>query len=145
MGIFVSHLTDHEKGFTLIEVLVAVTLISIGVLSFSLSTTGIIRGNAISAHFTTAINLAQDKIEQLKTQASLLNVNSCPVAPEQAITSSAAELKITALGTTGGIYNRCWTIRDSSLGAGLKEVSVTVNWQDYQRRYVTLSTLVFAG
>ncbi|HEY2989758.1 MAG TPA: hypothetical protein VGL11_18705 [Candidatus Binatia bacterium] len=124
----------HEGGFSYAEVLVSVAVISVGVLGFSLNTIGVIRGNLSSTNYTVAANLAQDKLEQLSARPVLRNVDRCPDSGERGISAS---------GAAGGIYDRCWTIKDSSLGAGLKEITVVVRWRDAELRSATLSTLVF--
>lgn len=129
-----------QTGFTLHETLVSIALISIGILGFAVSTAGVIRGNYFSANVTGATHLAEDKIEELKVRNSLGNVNNCSGLPGG---SDAPDLNITATGGGGGIYNRCWIVSDSPLGAGLKQIDVTISWQDYLSRSVTLSTLVY--
>jgi hypothetical protein len=95
----------------------------------------VIRNNLYSSGHTIANNLAQDKLEQLSLQPTLSNVDRCPNSGDQTISAGGAH---------GGIYNRCWTIKDFAVGSGLKEVSVAVRWRDSESRVVTLSTLVFA-
>ena len=129
-------LIKRTEGFTLIEILVAIGLIAVGILSFSLNTIGVMRGNYISGNYTIATSLAQDKMEELLVQTSFTDVDNCTNPPDQ---------DITATGGTGGIYDRCWEIAapSPSLGANLKQIDVTVSWRDYLNRTVTLSTLVF--
>lgn len=127
-------------GYTLHETLIAMALISLGVLGLAMNTNGVIRGNHRSDTLTVATNLAQDKMEELKARAALTNLNNCAgpgTAPEP------ADLKITASGVPGGIYDRCWVIQDSTLGTRLKQIDVTVSWQDQGLRDVTLSTLAY--
>jgi Tfp pilus assembly protein PilV len=126
----------RQEGFTFNEVLISIALIAIGILGFSLNTVSVIQGNHVSGNITTATNLAQDKMEELKAQMSFKDMDNCP---------DAGDRSLTATGAPGGIYDRCWAIKDSSIpGAeGLKEVSVTVRWRDYLPREVSLSTLVF--
>ena len=88
----------HQKGFTFNEVLVAINVIVIAILGYSLSTVGVIRGNLTNDNTTAAINLAQDKMEQLKAQKNLANDDRCP---------SSGDHAITATGTLNGIFDRC--------------------------------------
>jgi len=125
-----------QEGYTFNEVLVSIALIGIGILGFSVNTIGVIRGNYTSGNFTIATNLAQDKMEQLKAQATWTDVSNCP---------DSGEKGLTATGTPGGIYDRCWSIADSPLGDRLKRIDVTVSWRDSGSRTVTVSTLVFIG
>lgn len=129
-------LIQRADGFTLNEILVAVALIVIGVLGFSLNTVGVVQGNFISTNVTVATSLAQDKLEALKAPGSFTNVNNCSSPTEH----------LTATGASGGTYDRCWIITDrADLGTNLKEIDVTVSWRDYISRSVTLSTLVYTG
>jgi len=125
-----------QEGFTFNEVLISIALIAIGILGFSLNTVGVIQGNHVSSNITIATNLAQDKMEELRAHISFTDMDNCP---------DAGDRSLTATGAPGGIYDRCWTIKNFSVpgGEGLKEVSVTVRWRDYLPREVTLSTLVF--
>jgi hypothetical protein len=124
----------HQPGFTFNEVLVAINVIVIAVLGYSLSTVGVIRGNMTNDNTTVAINLAQDKMEQLKAQSKLVNDDRCP---------SSGDLAITAIGTPGGIFDRCWRIVDSALGSHLKQIDVTVSWRDRENREIIVTTLAY--
>ena len=125
----------HQKGFTFNEVLVAINVIVIAILGYSLSTVGVIRGNLTNDNTTAAINLAQDKMEQLKAQKNLVNDDRCP---------SAGDRAITAIGTLNGIFDRCWRIVDSHLGPHLKQIDVTVSWRDLENREIIVTTLVYS-
>ena len=126
---------SHQKGFTFNEVLVAINVIVIAILGYSLSTVGVIRGNLTNNNITIAINLAQDKMEQLKAQKQLVNDDRCP---------SAGDRAITATGTPNGIFDRCWRIFDSPLGPQLKQIDVMISWRDHESREIVVSTLVYS-
>ena len=129
-------LDRSESGFTFNEVLLAMNVIVIGILGYSAGTGNLIRWNSASRDYTVAVNLAQDKLEQIKAQKNWIDVNNCPTAGDRGIT---------ATGETGGVYNRCWMISNSSLGAELKQITVTVSWPGRESREVTLSTLIYSG
>jgi len=126
--------TIRQDGLSYTEVLVSIAVISIAVFGFSVNTVSVIRGNLNSTSYTVANNLAQDKLEQLSAIVALKNVDFCPDSGEHGLSAG---------GAAGGIYDRCWTIKDSALGSGLKEISVAVSWRDSESRSVTFSTLVF--
>lgn len=118
--------TGTEKGFTLIEVLVAIAMISVGVLGLAANTISVTQGNRISASTTIAINLAQGKIEEIKAQSSFAN---------ETVTDSPR----------GAIFTRTWVISDSP-EANLKQIEVTVSWTEYGvSRSVALNTYVYTG
>ena len=128
-------LGERETGFTFNEVLVAINVIVIAVLGYSLSTIGVIRGNLTNDTTTVAINLAQDKMEQLKAQKKLVNDDRCP---------SSGDHAMTATGTPNGVFDRCWRIIDSTFGPHLKQIDVTVSWRDHEKREIVVSTLVYS-
>src|SRR5437899_12529951 len=71
-----SNLLRRQSGLTFNEVLVAMNIIVVAIMGFSLSTAGVIRGQTANDNFTVALHLAQDKLEQLKAQLNLVNDNS---------------------------------------------------------------------
>ncbi len=124
----------RQEGFTFNEILVAMTVTGIAVLGYTATTITVIRGNRASENYTVAVNLAQDKMEQLRSHARLTNENHCPAAGETGINPT---------GATGGIFSRCWKIADSTLAENLKQIEVTVTWRDVAPRSVTFATLMF--
>lgn len=120
---------ETERGFTVIEVLVAIAIISVGVLALGANTTSITRSNRLSANTTIAVNLAQEKLEEAKAQPSLTNGTFADVPP----------------GPTGSLFSRTLAIIDSP-EARLKQVDVTVTWIEYGvERSVALGTYVYSG
>ena len=57
-----------EKGFSLIEALVAVAVLTIGVLAMNVMQTTAIKGNSTSKGLSASSNWATDRIEQLLSQ-----------------------------------------------------------------------------
>jgi hypothetical protein len=123
-----------QLGYTFNEILVAMAITGVGVLGYAAITTAVLRGNYASANYTVAVNLAQDKMEELRGHAVLDNENRCP---------GAGENGLNAMGVAGGIYDRCWRISDSPLGTNLKQIEVIVAWRDAEPRSVALATLVY--
>jgi prepilin-type N-terminal cleavage/methylation domain-containing protein len=125
---------SRQQGFTFNEILVAMAITGIGVLGYAATTITVIHGNRASHNYSIAVNLAQDKLEQLRGRVDLVNENRCP---------AAGESSLNARGTAGGIFQRCWKIADSALGTNLKHIEVSVAWRDAEPRTVTLTTLVY--
>jgi type IV pilus assembly protein PilV len=57
-----------EGGFTLLEVMVAIAILSFGILAVATMQSNAIRSNFRGYHLTEATTLAQDRIEYLTTQ-----------------------------------------------------------------------------
>lgn len=63
-------LARNKRGFTLLEILVAITILAVGLLGGAGLTLGVIRGNLASQQITTATALAQDKMEEVKRKVA---------------------------------------------------------------------------
>jgi Tfp pilus assembly protein PilV len=104
-----------DGGFTLIEVLIAMTLTALaimGILALYITET---KASGFSRHSTEASVLAEDKIEKLRTGPPIA------IAP-------TTETNITALDAAGGIYTRVYSQVLSA--ATYADVTVTVSWAD---------------
>jgi len=125
-----------QAGFTFNELLVAMNIVAVAVLGYSLSSGDVIRRQLTSDNSTVAINLAQDKLEELQARRNLTDGDLCP---------SGGDRGISAKGSGAGIFDRCWKIAASPLGTNLKQLDVTVFWRDHADHQVRLSTLIFTG
>ncbi len=56
---------DNRDGFTLIEIMIAVTVLAIGILGIAKMQLGAVRGNSYARGLTEASTLAQNKMEEL--------------------------------------------------------------------------------
>jgi len=125
-----------QTGFTFNELLVAMNIVAVGVLGYSLSSIEIIRRQTISDNSTVAIHLAQDKIEEIHAQKNLVPIDLCP---------SGGDRGLSAKSGVRGIFDRCWSVAASPLGINLKQIDVKVSWRDHESHEVNLSTLIFTG
>ena len=127
---------DAQGGFTFNELLVAMNIVVVAVLGYSLSSLDVVRRQTIDSNSTVAIHLAQDKLEELQARKNLSDGDLCPGGGDHGLAAN---------GGTPGIYDRCWRIAASALGTKLKQIDVTVSWRDHVDHQVTLSTLLFTG
>ena len=116
---------EKQNGFTLIEVLVAMGIFAVAILGVAISATSVIRANQSSYSTTIAINLAQDKLEELKALPASL--------------ASGGPITDTINGET---FSRSWNVTSDSPITGMKRIDVTVTWTDYGSHTMTLSSAV---
>lgn len=121
-----------KEGFTFIEVLIAIVILSIGLLGLATMSTTAAKFNTFSKNKTTAIALGQDKMEELKRVISTTTLTSA---------NNTVENNINEKGEAGsGIFMRSVTITGGA--AQLTTLAVTVTWRDYSLHTVTLTTMI---
>jgi prepilin-type N-terminal cleavage/methylation domain-containing protein len=108
-----------QKGFTLLEVLISIVILSVALLAIAGLQIISIRGNSFGGTMTEAVTLARDKIEDLKRD-DWANVNT------------DYDLQV----VRGINYARNWAVQ---LVGQTKEVTVTVSW-DNGNHQVSLAT-----
>lgn len=118
---------EHQtsKGFTLVEVLMAMFILSVGLLGIAALTVGIAQSNRVSRDLTVATTLVQDKLEDLR-KTSYLNV--------------ASEAK-SALASPYSDFRRGVSVAVDTPEAGMKTVTVNVSW-DSDNHEVELKTIL---
>jgi len=115
-----------DNGFTLIEVLIAIVILSVGLLGMASLTVAIIKGNKLSSDLTTATTLAQDKMEDIR-RTSYAGVVS--------------ETKA-ALSSPYDEYKREVTVTDDAPATDMKTVSVKVYWGASDGHFSELKTIL---
>ncbi len=113
---------ENGKGFTLIEVLIAIFLLMVALVGLASVTVSVIKGNDLSKMVTTATTLAKEKMEVLKnagatgyTTDAALSVGS---HTDSVGTPYTRQWKVGAVGTTSP---------DNDTGK-MKKITVTVSW-----------------
>ena|SRR2546430_9445311 len=102
-----------EKGLTLPEVLVAMVVLSLGLLALAKMQITAIQVNAASSRLTQATAIAQDKVEQL-----------------MALPYADAQLDVTTHTETGPAgYPITWTV-DQDAATGVKTINLTLTWRN---------------
>jgi len=127
--------TINNRGFTLIEIMVAATIFSFAILGLAIGTVSVIQNNQNSHWHTSAINLAQAKLEEFRAMSS---------AAFSSI--SCASFELTGChdnpGASGMSFERSWQVTSNSPVTGVSQVDVRVTWTDYTSRSVTFTASV---
>ena len=134
----------NRRGFTLIEVLIAMVVFAIGMLALAAMFVTQARSNVAARGFTAAVNLGQEVHERLRSEpfasgqlaagAHIPDGAFLPVNP------------VDEMGTAGGafptIYTRAWDVQDGVPAPGPRTLPVTVVWTDEQG---ASHTVTFSG
>jgi prepilin-type N-terminal cleavage/methylation domain-containing protein len=107
----------QTQGFTLIELMVALFILSVGLLGMIKMQMSSIQGNAFSGRMTTAIALAQDQME------IIINQDLDPWAVDGGILTDP-----TLMGRQYSGYTVNWTIDPDVPTDNLATVTVEVQW-----------------
>ena len=120
----------NEKGFTLLEVLIAILILSVGLLGMASLTVAIIHGNKFSNDMTTATTLAQDKMEDIRRlgYSGMPATTTTDTENYNSITDYAA-------------YKRVTVTTVDSPAVGMKTITVTAYW-DSDDHSVELKTIL---
>lgn len=109
--------TNREGGFTLIEMLIAVSILSAGLLALGSMQVSAIGGNAHSANVTEGSTLAADRLEKLialpYTHADLTSGAHVDPSPPAGRTVR-------------------WNIVDNAPLLNTKTITLTVQWTDHE-------------
>jgi prepilin-type N-terminal cleavage/methylation domain-containing protein len=119
------------KGFSLIEVLIALVILSISLLGLAGLMVTTTKNSSFGSHMTEAATFAQDKLEELRVTswANIVSWND------------------TKKGSTGINYKRTWNVsilpNPSPPPADLqKTVTITVSWNDGIDRSIRLLSVI---
>ena len=110
-----------ENGFSLIEMLIAMSVLAFGMLAAASMQYSTVRNNTTGNTSTQANSLAKAQLEMLKNQ----DISSTALAVGDYVDPSP----IDASGNPGGIYNRSWRI--DPLGTSARRIRVTVVWTKF--------------
>lgn len=120
-----------SKGFSLIEILVAIVILSISLLSLASLMAMTTKNNSYGGHVTEAVTFAQDRLEELKVTPWANIVGGADVRP----------------GSTGINYNRTWNVSilpnpTPPPNDLLKTVTMRVDWNDGANHSINIFSII---
>jgi len=119
----------HGMGFTLVEVMVAMTVLAVGLLFISGMVPTAYTNISMSGVDTRGLGFAQERLDQLRVEPWT----------SAALSGAAADNPHTDTAPATG-YTRSYTIEDSTPISGVKRITVTVAGP--RARQVVLRTLI---
>lgn len=163
---YISVFKDRERGFTLLEVMIALSILSVGLIALASLATSNIKSTNMARRTTQALNIATEKIETLKAiPASSLQhtgtnggvTRTCSGAvPSFTCTPSPATVtvegnmdflwtwNVTYLDLDGdGLFTKLGAADPTQIDSGdVKKVDVIVEWRDlYGQHSLILSSI----
>ena len=125
----------NTRGFTLIEILIAIAIFSIGVLAVAKMQLWNAKNNTTGNLTTMATLLGRAKIEELKGH----DITDTELTTG---TYEDSDNPIDADGNPGGIFTRQWTVTNPLGGSNTRQIEVQVSWNGLgQNRNVVLTTI----
>ena len=118
----------NERGFSLIDPLIAIVLLAIGILGWGAGMGSVVSRNTANERMSVAVALAEEKVEELRARAQTTTLNDADDGI-QAIVASGVAYTITTDVANGGVGN-------------LTNLTVTVTWPSILSGTYTLNTRV---
>jgi type IV pilus assembly protein PilV len=119
-----------SKGFSLIEILIALVILSISLLALAGLMVTTTKNNSFGAHMTEAATFAQDQLENLRT-SPWVNV----------VTNHDTRLGFDNFTQ----YTRNWTVVPNVAAPNdtVKEITITITWNDTTSHSVSFRSVIF--
>ena len=119
---------SREKGFTLVEVLIAVSIFSVGLLAVAMMLDTAIQYNSSARFITEATEIAHSQMEELMSAPyddANLDEASSPYGPNPIAN-----------------YNVSWTVRENVPMPAMKTISLSVAWTNRgENKSLTINSL----
>lgn len=125
---------SRQYGFTLVEVVIAMLILSVGILAWAANQNQNVESRTVSSELTTAAELSQSRVENLASEVTGWSSNEDG-------TSNA-----TTINENGIDYNLFWRVHKGdefvSGGRTAWKISVNATWDHYGTKRMNLERMV---
>ena len=138
---------QSEKGFTILEVMIAMAIFAIGILGVAQMQIQAVNANSYSRTSTEAATFAQGQVEKLLVlpydHADLVDTDGNGTnqdGDDNGTDDNGGDFGLGDIGAaadqtmTNGIYNFSWNIAINEPETDLKRIRMIVQWQDASRK-----------
>lgn len=134
---------SNNQGFTIIEVLIAMTILSVGLLAVGTMQIASIKGNKTALDITEASFLAESKLEELISipfdHVDLIDTKADGTTGLDASTVDTADY---STSSGNGRYTLFWNIADDFPQNNTKTIKIIVNWSNKgQSKNISISCI----
>ena len=119
-----------EAGFTLLEVMLAMTILGVGVLTIGLAQLSAIKISSRSEHMSQAMYLAQEQMEAFMAMPQTSPFLDLAVVDAN---DPGGLIDIDATDNDATNYSRSWTVEPNVPNLGLTRITITVTWNTASR------------
>jgi len=125
----------NDRGFSIIEVMIAISILSIGILALASMQVAAMRGNSFAGGVTEGSTWALDQIEKLMslpwTDASLQDADLDGAGGLENIGIDTGTQADADFRVIRGRYAIHWNVADNVVTANTRTVNVIVTWTDH--------------
>ena len=114
-----------SDGFTLIEILIAIIILSVSLLALAALMATTTQNTSFGGHITEAATFAQDQLEQLRVTPWANIVTGTDTTPP--------------VGSTGIVYTRNWNV---VVNGNVRTVTITISWNDRINHTINLISAI---
>lgn len=129
----------NQKGMTLLEVMIALTILLLGILMLTGMQFATINANANGFNMSAAVSLGETLMERLKLQSSTSVDLTAGVHNDPITIPNPGGVTYFPATVNGVTYNGTYTVTDNNPIFGIKRIDLTVTWTDSRAHSITLT------
>jgi len=125
----------RERGFTLVEVVMTMVVLSVGLLSLAPLMMAVVRGNRFAQNMTLATTLAEDRMEEILHNPIYDDITEANFPSETQGQIHQGDPKYNKFGRTVAIVDSLNILSQSVM----KNVTITVSWWGLNQRTINVT------